>query len=470
MSQDRHPRRVATIVLLAALLLAAGTLQAQDANYWDNQYGTKGELLGGLVVGSPGDLSATFYNPGWIPLGVDASLLVTTQAVQVSSLTVRNALSQGSETKYTNTGTSPGFLAGRFNAVRDEGWQFAWSYMERVRFEFDAGATRIDTQPIPPLDGEQWFSGEAFRNTRTTEYWYGFTAATKIGERTAVGVTPYFVYRSQRQRLQGALRYLEGTAIDQSLFIADEFDYGHSRLLAKVGMAFDYSPVTFGVTLTTPSLGLAGSGSVLTTTSATGFDLDDDGDPDPYFEASDQTDLASSWQSPISLAVGVAWRGRDTGLHFTAEWFAANDQEAVLDPVPFRSQTTDELVGWDMSVDQRSVLNFGLGIDHRFNERFALYGAFRTDFSSLESDQSSDVLMSTWDLWHFTTGASFQFLGVGFTSGLQYSLGNDTVSRYLDLTNNEDNPDPETYTHSADIRYRRLKLVVGFDLALLGAE
>ena len=464
MLQDRRPRQVATIVVLAALLPAAGTLHAQDANYWDNQYGTKGELLGGLVVGSPGDLSATFYNPGWIPLGVDASLLVTTQAVQVSSLTVKNVLGQGSETTYSNAGTSPGFLAGRFNAVRAEGWQFAWSYMEKVRFEFDAGATRIDTQPIPPLVGEQWFSGETFRNTRTTEYWYGFTAATKLSEHSAIGFTPYFVYRSQRQRIQGALRYMEGTAIDRSLFIADEFNFGHSRLLAKVGMAFDYSPVTFGVTLTTPGLGLAGSGSVLTTTSATGFDTD------PYVEASDQDDLVSSWKSPISLAVGVAWRGRDTGLHFTAEWFAANDQEAVLDPAPFRSQTTGELVGWDMSVDQRSVLNFGLGIDHRFNEKFALYGAFRTDFSSLEPDQSSDVLMSTWDLWHFTTGASFQFLGVGFTSGLQYSFGNDNITRYLDFTNNEGDTDRDVYVHSADMRYRRLKLVVGFDLALLGTE
>ena len=44
--------------------LVAAPAAAQDAHYWSQQYGTRSELLSGAVVGSPQDLSTTFYNPG----------------------------------------------------------------------------------------------------------------------------------------------------------------------------------------------------------------------------------------------------------------------------------------------------------------------------------------------------------------------------------------------------------------------
>ena len=53
-------------MLALALVVAAAAAAVQDAHYWTNQYGTRGELVGGLVVGSFLDLRATFYNPGAI--------------------------------------------------------------------------------------------------------------------------------------------------------------------------------------------------------------------------------------------------------------------------------------------------------------------------------------------------------------------------------------------------------------------
>ncbi|HXS82521.1 MAG TPA: hypothetical protein VN896_07335, partial [Methylomirabilota bacterium] len=44
--------------------LCAVPAAAQDANYWSTAYGTRSQLLGGVVTGSPGDISSTFYNPG----------------------------------------------------------------------------------------------------------------------------------------------------------------------------------------------------------------------------------------------------------------------------------------------------------------------------------------------------------------------------------------------------------------------
>ena len=47
----------------------------QDAHYWNIQYGTSSTLLGGAVIGSVSDLSATYYNPGAVALFEDANFI-----------------------------------------------------------------------------------------------------------------------------------------------------------------------------------------------------------------------------------------------------------------------------------------------------------------------------------------------------------------------------------------------------------
>jgi len=456
----RHP----LLPVLLALLIAAPAT-AQDAHYWDNQYGTKGELLGGLVVGSPSDLSATYYNPGWIALGVDASLLVTTQAVEYTSLEVRGAAGTDFSPTQSSFGTSPGFLAGRFNALRAEGWQFAWSYIERVRFSFEARGLRIVEGTVPPA-ATTWTVGEVFRNTRTEESWYGFTFARRMSERSALGITPYLVSRFQRQRLQASGQAYDPAGDSAALHMVDAFEFRHYRLLAKIGLAVERTPFTFGLTFTTPGLGVYGSGEVYANTSLTDIDLDGDGTPDDYLAADSQEDLKADWNSPPSLAFGAAWRSGNTGLHFTVEYFAPSDQSDVMTPVPYHAQSTGEQLGWTLGLEQKAVFNFGLGYDYRFNDRFSLFGAVRSDFSTIDENVASDLLMGTWDLWHVSAGAAFRFLGIEFTSGLEYSFGNGTAARLMDVTA-EDPIDATDRYQTADVRYRRLKAVVGFDLAIL---
>jgi len=60
-----QPRLVAASVL--AVVLATTVCSpafSQDTHYWNTQYGPRSMLLSGAVVGSIGDMSATYYNPG----------------------------------------------------------------------------------------------------------------------------------------------------------------------------------------------------------------------------------------------------------------------------------------------------------------------------------------------------------------------------------------------------------------------
>ncbi|MEN8007780.1 MAG: hypothetical protein ABFS42_12240 [Candidatus Krumholzibacteriota bacterium] len=460
-------RRLSLFILLLATGMAPHAA-AQDSHYWDNQYGTKGELLGGVVVGSRSDLSATFYNPGWIALHVDPSLLLTTMAAEAYSIKLKDGLDRSDDPSSSTVTTSPGFLAGRFTTGKHSDWQWAYSYLQKVKFEFDATGIRVDESTAPPPQGNFWFSGEAFRKATANEYWYGATFSRKIRPNVGLGFTPYVVQRSMSSRIQVAAQGLDGAENFAQAYGVDEYDFWHVRLLAKIGLAMEKGNMSYGVTLTTPSLGLFGSGNVYTTSSVSGLDQDQDGNiDDPYLSANLQEGLSATWKSPMSLAFGASWKAHATGWHLTVEWYNAVKTRPAMEADDFLSQSGSpgQKVAntYNLNFGAKSLINFGVAFDHAFSEKFSLYGAFRSDFSSLPDVDADDLQIANWDLWHLSSGASFTFLNIEFTAGLQYSFGSGDNERFLNF-NQDENGDVLGDFGIHEITYRRLKALIGFNM------
>ncbi len=454
------------LVFLAIALVFTPALEtlAQDSHYWDNQYGTKGELLGGVVVGTPNDLSATFYNPGWIALQTDSSLLLTTLSMEGYSIKLKDGLGEGTDPTSTTFTTSPGYLAGRFTLGKDRTWQLAYSYLQKVKFEFDAVGIKIDTvNPADPVH----FSGEAFRKAKVNEYWYGMTFSRKIRSNVGLGFTPYVAQRSTSSRTQAAAQVLNSAQQYGQTYLVDEYDFWHVRLLAKIGLAIEQGNLTYGITLTTPGLGLFGSGNVFVTNTSSGLDEDQNGVEDPpYLSSNHQEGLSASWQSPLSLAGGVSLESGATRYHLTVEWFNAVKTRQAMEPVPFRSQSDPiEIQTFNLAYGAKSLINFGLAFEHAFTPKFSIYSAARSDFSAIPSHDADNMQISNWDLWHLSGGASFVFLNMEFTSGLQYSFGSGTSERFINF-DLSDTGDVGGESGTYDIRYRRLKAIIGFNLPL----
>jgi len=457
-------RRFSLIIMLLGMGISSNAA-AQDSHYWDNQYGTKGELLGGVVVGSPSDLSATFYNPGWIALHSDPSLLLTTMAAEAYTITLKDGLGKGTDPSSSTITTSPGFLAGRFTTGMDDGWQWAYSYLQKVKFEFDASGIRVDETEAPPPQGNLWFSGEAFRKSNASEYWYGASFSRKIRPNIGFGISPYVVQRSMKSRVQASAQGLDDSSNFAQAFSVDEYDFWHIRLLAKIGLAIEKGNMSYGLTLTTPSLGLFGSGRVYTSSSVSGLDLDPDpGIDDPYLSANLQEDLSATWKSPMSLAFGASWKAASTGYHMTVEWFNSVKTRQAMEPDDFHSQSDpSEVNSYNLSFGAKSLINFGVAFDHAFTKKFAMYGAFRSDFSAIPSEKADNLQISNWDLWHISSGASFTFLDIEFTAGFQYSFGSGDSDRFINF-NLDDNGDVIGDFGTHEITYRRLKALIGFNM------
>jgi len=457
--------RIPSLLLFAASFIMSGTVHGQDAHYWDNQYGTTAELLGGLVVGSATDLSATFYNPGWVALNNAPSLLLTTKAAEAYSIEIDNEFGGDVDPGSFTVTPSPGYLAGRFSLGDGSGWKWAYTYLQRVQFEYDASGLRIDANTTPPATGNLWFSGEAFRDARVSESWYGVTMARQISDHLAIGFSPYVAQRNQRSRTQFSAQALDAASTYANAYLVDDYDYWNIRMLMKAGLAMDWGEWSAGLTLTTPSLNILGSGTVYQNISLAGDHLADNIDLDlPYLQTNQQEGLDAVWKSPLSIAAGGAFRIGPTRIHLTAEWFNSISRYQIVAPIAYEIQSMPgEFDQYELEYAAQSVLNYGLGTDHAFSDDFSLFASYRKDYSTTPEELGNDVSISVWDLSHVSGGLSFRFLNMEFTTGLQYSWGDGMTDDFADFGQGENGSVDGRFANQR-ITYRRIKALFGFNL------
>ena len=429
-------RRSAFAWALAALLAGTPAL-AQDTQYWNIQYGPIGQLLGGQVVGSTRDLSATFYNPGGLALAEDAALLLSVQAFKAESFSMKplggQAFLDKTETSY---GNFPGFVAGAFpESWLGEDTHLAFSLLTRqqanVRFD-----QRFAGDGVPQLvaGDEAGRSGryglETLFDQRMRETWGGLTLSHRLSDRFGVGATLFGVYRGHRKRWEQNLQVVYPDDTGVSALVIDDYDYSHWRILTKVGLAWEAETTRLGLAVTSPSAGLFGGGEAGFTRFATGVDVDGDGGADTLLSNGLDEDLDADYDSSWAVAAGGAWRRGSLQLHVSTEWFAPVDRFTVL------QGSTDPAGGTLLTQEFRSVINAGIGAEYwlggvradegRRSGGTALYGAFATDFSASPEVLRGEAASSNQNWYHLTGGTAF---GVGrsrFSLGVSYAFGSKT--------------------------------------------
>jgi hypothetical protein len=271
-------------------------------------------------------------------------------------------------------------------------------------------------------------------------------------------VTTYVAYRGQRTRKeitgQGAVSASQGG----SGLLVEDFDYSNYRLLWKAGIATQRESWDLGLTVTTQSVRLFGTGV------ASYVNASISGDPvgsEASVAVQHQDDLASRHDSPWSIAAGGAYRSGNNRFHATVEWFDKVGAYDVLDTTPFVSSPSASGLVKRLRQQAKSVVNFGLGFERRVNERFSYYGAFTSDFTYADKGDSGSNALSTWDIYHVTAGTSLMVGAVKLTLGGAYSFGSDTRSVSTLFVPPGGEPVP-TQT-PLDVKLSKVRVLVGFD-------
>lgn len=448
--------RVACALCLVASL--AASVAAQDAHYWTEQFGNRARLLGGAVVGSARDLSATYYNPGGLALVPTAEILL---AGNVFTYTRYDATSPNDE-KLSSSSLllSPSLFAGEIPRQVVGNHRIAYSFLNRQAADFQLqgrGETSGDDFDVPNLE---LIADNLQLQQSLSENWFGVTWSYKAAERFGLGVTTYFASRHQSVQFLKLTQALGDNGRAGAAIQNRQFNYNNYGLLWKIGFATQSEGWDLGVTVTTPRVSLAGTGATGFDATAVGQDIDENGNAITEVATNTQGDLASDFQSPLSIAIGGAIGLGLAKLHVTGEWFAPVDQFVVLPAEPFVGQSAGEVIDTAVARELSDVLNFAIGIDNRFSEKITAYGSFRTDRSGFEESSEASVPIGDWDLYHIAGGATFTFGRSELTAGAIVSYGDSTSGRVFEPV------DAGLATgEGVKVEYFRLSLLVGFNFA-----
>jgi len=447
-------RRCHIFVLVLLVSVCAQTAAAQDSNYWNLQYGTRAELLGGAVIGSKVGLSNTYYNPGALALLERPSLVLSSLAVEVTSYDLPREDGKGLSS--TSLSTVPNFVAGTL-WFRLRGGQLAYSFLTRQ--ELDARLKTHITREAPGVgsDPDTSLAGEILSEAKVNENWVGLTWSHVARNGLGVGLTQYVAIRSQRSRGQLTGQQVTSDGNAEAAQFIDEFDFWHVRLLTKIGALYEADRFSCGVTVTTPSLGLFGSGSVYTSL----FDPVVGG---PTLSAANyQDNLDPDYRSSWAVGTGASWRYKSTRLHASLEWYAKVARHDVLSVQPFAENQTGVVLTNSVANELQAVTNFGLGVEQILSPQVQLYLSAITNYSAHSRDSRSTLSSSTWDIYQITGGSNFTLAGIEFTIGLEYGFGNQLIDR-VDITDasNQGESNIRFEDDKQKVRYRRIEGFLGF--------
>jgi hypothetical protein len=451
-SDLRRLIRAAPLVVFA-LLASAPRSGAQDSQYWSIQYGPVGQLVGGQVIGGVPDSSATFYNPGALALRSKSSYLLSTESAQWEGVSTQAQPGlQILDTSSSAFGSAPSLLAGTLPRWLGEDTHLAWSFLTRQKLDLRLGQ-RLTDPLSSPWDAS---AAESYFDQRVTENWGGLTLARSLSDSVGLGLTWYGAYRGQRTRKELSAQGVAGDGHSLAVSGVTDFDYWHYRTLAKLGLAWQTGEWKAGLSVTTPSLALFGSGDAGYTVSRAGTDADGDGLPDPPFLATATAKgLDADYRSSWAIGGGASKQFGRTQIFASVEWFAPVGRFTVI-ALPETSADAGSL-----TQELGSVLNGGIAFEQALNEEVSIYGAFHTDFSA--SVGGTNVAVSDWDLYHVSGGASFRIRDNRFTLGVLWAMGGKSRPLASPVPP-EDVPVPDVgLDRAVDIRYSKITFLLGFE-------
>ena len=446
------------LILFTAIVLSISiSVYAQDAHYWTQTYGTRSTLLGGAVIGSVDDLGATFYNPGKLSLTNDPNFLFSARVFEFKNLSIEpnDGLSEGASKSQFKP--SPSFIV--FNLSSD--WlgksNFAFSFLTRQTFE-----TRLKTRYVGASESSD-ISNEILYEGDADEYWGGLTWSYPFYGKNELGfgISNYFAVRSYRSRNSINIQLQDSLSNVGVLSGTREFDYYNVRILWKAGIGFTFESIRFGLTITTPSLNLFGSGETDINLHSSGVDIDGDNLPDEFLISDYQIDLSSEYNSAFAFGIGIYYSFSDFKVHLAGEYYSRVNKFNVLTTNNFKSQTGDISLTNHLTHALKPVLNYGMGIEYIINKKFTAYGAFVTDFSALDRDIRSNHSVASWNFYHLTGGAALTFDKFELTFGLSFAFASDNILiPMIPLTPGEE-IDFIYQQQNAEISSMRIKLILG---------
>jgi hypothetical protein len=436
-------RNYTFFVFLSALLAYTVPVRSQDDHYWSQQYGAESTLLGGAMVGGAGDNSAVYYNPGALAFITNPSLSIDANVYRMDKTLITDGAGNGVNLNSAQISIYPQIISGMLKLTKNEKFKFSYTLLTRNHNNLLMNArytgTASQDNPDNPNPSATTFVGAYDYVNQLDEEWLGLGAGYQLSDNLGIGATFFGIYRGQTYQLTNYTKevnyinpyYTFGTVTND-----EAVKYTTIGILAKAGLSYMKGRWKAGFTITTPSVGLYGTGSIQRENSNLVVSENSADMKDNFLIMDSNSDVKAKYKHPLSIAFGIDYQASKTRLVFSAEYFTRINTYHLMEPSsePFLYPTSyldsaniEPLIDSYLHVENasRPVLNAGIGISQVIYKQLSLLLGVYTDFSSYDNPPEAKELLhgsGSLDIYHFSIGSSYHRKKHTMTLGFSYAL------------------------------------------------
>ena len=448
---------------------------SQDTHYWTYRFGTRAALMGGAAVGGIEDNSSVVYNPALLSFVKSKSVSLNANVYQVVNISAKNGAGTGLDVNSSQFSAVPITVSGLLPKSDKSRLTMGYALLVPSEFTFKAsaytsGPKNIVAESLSP--GPEDFVGQFSMTTRLSENMGAFAFAYQLNDHWSLGLTNEFIYRSHNYARNELARLILNNS-SSSLVSTSEavtVEYWNLRYVPKFGLAYYTDNWSMGLVITSPSINMLGTATVARDFVANNLLINVESNPAKpanfqrvNYAANDrQTDLPTTYKSPLSVAYGFCYRFEKSVLAVSAEWFASTGVYNIVSPPDqsFRRPVNLTLNGqtfMEVSASNKSVANVAMGYERTMSQKFNLSVGFRTNasfydpiydqrvdqrFQKVLNDNAVNLDVSSWDIYHTVLGGTFKKERRDLFVGINYSFA---VDRSVKQFANFDNPSEPTF-------------------------
>lgn len=461
------------ILLMLLLIISNCSIILSQDNYRLENFGNRSILLSGNVTGSVEDLGLTYYNPGRLALLDDPTFSINAKAYEFNQITLKNTVEVKDKLSSSRFNGVPSMIAGTFKIKSLKDHFFAYSVITKVRSTISLNylTDLVSGDILESIEGDEDFVAKVNLNDVLRDEWFGLTWSKAISENFSIGVSTFFSIYNHRGSniLDYSISHSEDMVVSYKKEVT--FEQSSYGLFWKIGLAWIYPKVEFGVNITPPYIDFYSTGKM-----RYGGFLAGVGSGSDIFTYANLKDLKAERKNPLGLDFGAGIPIRRSKLHLNVDWHnKVSSYDRIIIP-EIESLNRDSLQ-LEFVEERKSVFNYGLGAELYISPKIDGYLSFSSDYSSaLNNSNIFDIgdgddreLNLKLDYYHFGFGIRLNLSWSDMIFGSTYSYGNSTFDK-PDGAIPENGIDINNNPESASILLTRWRFIVGIEIPILSQK
>ncbi|MFD2935192.1 hypothetical protein [Spirosoma flavum] len=435
-------RLVASIFLCLVTVCQA---QAQDANYWQANYGPGGYLTPGAVVAYDNNQGFFYVNPALMAINPKTSVSLSANVYQADLLTIKDGVGSGKNLQGISFKINPQMISGTIAFKENRTIALGYALLHNPVLNYQT--TQRQDKQMPVLadsysPGDEYYVGQYAAHNRISQTTAAGAIGVKLSSRWSIGLTAEGQIRTQDFYEQYSSRALVNTPDASVLFpplinVESSYQavYWHVGLRIKGGISYDAGAHHIGLVLSSPMLSLKGRAVVTSDLVVSNLHVPDTSIETNLLANGRQTNLPVTYKMPLSIAAGYAVDFEKLQLYLAGEYFLTVPAYNLITPGSGsfirpdtgsnRLETTELL---QLKESRKGVLNVAVGSRYFINPAVSLIGSLRTDFSYNTEDKTGEYKgqvpnINRWNNYHAQLGGTFKRRKFNLRAGLLLTYG-----------------------------------------------